>query len=141
MHGLPLEARIGLAKGHLPRSRILALLGLLGRLGDELAQLLGLVGEAFHLVLGEFRVNLNVFVHIPRPGQVQRIGEARVEVGLGDLEMSANDQTLWTVNLFTRELLEIPIGVLGTAPAAAQISRYSLAQANLPGLSQLWVKI
>jgi uncharacterized repeat protein (TIGR01451 family) len=56
------------------------------------------------------------------------------KLSLGDLEMSENDRTLFAVNLNTRELLEIPIGIPPTAPPAAQIRRHPLNQGTLPGL-------
>ncbi|MCB9450391.1 MAG: hypothetical protein H6672_03075 [Anaerolineaceae bacterium] len=57
------------------------------------------------------------------------------KVGIGDIEMSSDDQTLWVVNLFQRELIEIPVGEAGVVPPVAQMRRYSLAQGNLPGLT------
>ncbi|WP_313915898.1 GEVED domain-containing protein [Tahibacter sp.] len=43
--------------------------------------------------------------------------------GLGDLEISEDGLTLYTINLFQRELLVLPIGTGPTAPTAAQIVR------------------
>ncbi len=48
------------------------------------------------------------------------------KVGLGDLEMSDDDTVLWAVNLYTRSLLRIPVGLPPTPPTAAQIQSYSL---------------
>jgi uncharacterized repeat protein (TIGR01451 family) len=56
------------------------------------------------------------------------------KLSLGDLEISENDRTLFAVNLATRELLEIPIGIPPTAPPAGQIRRHPLNQGTLPGL-------
>lgn len=52
--------------------------------------------------------------------------------GLGDLDISEDDLAIWVVNLTTRQLLEIPIGLTPTAPPAAAISRYPLT--TLPDL-------
>ncbi|MBL8297951.1 MAG: DUF11 domain-containing protein [Rhodanobacteraceae bacterium] len=43
--------------------------------------------------------------------------------GLGDLEISEDGLTLYTINLFQREVLVLPIGTGPTAPGAAQIVR------------------
>ncbi len=43
--------------------------------------------------------------------------------GLGDLEISEDGLTLYTINLFQREVLVLPIGSGPTAPTAAQIVR------------------
>ncbi|HSX58559.1 MAG TPA: GEVED domain-containing protein [Tahibacter sp.] len=43
--------------------------------------------------------------------------------GLGDLEISEDGLTLYTINLFQREVLVLPIGTGPTAPTAAQIVR------------------
>ncbi|GMV29769.1 MAG: hypothetical protein AMXMBFR59_18940 [Rhodanobacteraceae bacterium] len=43
--------------------------------------------------------------------------------GLGDLEISEDGLTLYTVNLLQREVLVLPIGTGPTAPSAAQIVR------------------
>lgn len=43
--------------------------------------------------------------------------------GLGDLEISEDGLTLYTINLFQRELLVLPIGPVPTAPTAGQIVR------------------
>ena len=50
-----------------------------------------------------------------------------LKVGLGDIELSADQQTLWALNLADgyQELLEIPIGAPPTAPAAAAIGRHA----------------
>lgn len=49
------------------------------------------------------------------------------KVALGDLDVSPDDQTIWTVNLATRELYRIPIGLSGVAPTnAAAIGRYAI---------------
>lgn len=50
------------------------------------------------------------------------------KIALGDLEMSDDDQTLWTVSLFTRELIRIPLGTSATAPAASAIGRFAIPQ-------------
>ena len=48
------------------------------------------------------------------------------KIALGDLEISDDDQTLWAVSLFTREIIRMPIGVSGSAPAAGAISRFAI---------------
>jgi hypothetical protein len=49
------------------------------------------------------------------------------KVSLGDLDLAEDGVGLWTVNLASRELYYIPIGVTGTAPtSAAAILRYPI---------------
>ncbi len=50
------------------------------------------------------------------------------KVGLGDIELSDDQQTLWVMSIADsyRELLELPLGAGGTAPAPADIERHPL---------------
>ena len=48
--------------------------------------------------------------------------------------MSDDDQTLWTVSLYTRELLRLPIGVFGSAPDAGAIGRFAIPRPTGAGL-------
>ncbi len=48
------------------------------------------------------------------------------KVGLGDLDISEDGQTLWTINLADRRLYRIPIGIPPVAPAAGSITRTAL---------------
>lgn len=45
------------------------------------------------------------------------------KVSLGDLDISDDEKTLYTIDLSTRELIEIPVGVPAIAPAAGAIKR------------------
>jgi uncharacterized repeat protein (TIGR01451 family) len=56
--------------------------------------------------------------------------------GLGDLEISEDGLTLYTINLLQREVLVLPIGAGPTAPTAAQIVRVPVpVPANCSGAS------
>ncbi|HLF24848.1 MAG TPA: SdrD B-like domain-containing protein [Anaerolineae bacterium] len=46
------------------------------------------------------------------------------KVAFGDIDLSEDGQTLWAINLFDRQLYEIPIGVPPSAPPAANIGRF-----------------
>lgn len=48
------------------------------------------------------------------------------KIGLGDLDISADGKTLWTVNLFTNELVSIFINDPLTVPTANEITNYAL---------------
>ncbi len=50
------------------------------------------------------------------------------KVGLGDIELSKDEQTLWAINVADsyRELVELPLGAGGTAPAASAILRHAI---------------
>ena len=48
------------------------------------------------------------------------------KLSLGDLELSEDETTLYTINLATRELIRIPIGTNATKPDSADIQLYSL---------------
>ena len=54
------------------------------------------------------------------------------KLALGDVDVSEDDQTIWTVNLDKRELYRIPIGLAGIAPAQADIGRYIIPSADCP---------
>lgn len=56
------------------------------------------------------------------------------KMALGDLEMSDDDQTLWTVSLYTREIIRLPIGVFGSAPDANAIGRFAIPRPTGAGL-------
>lgn len=58
---------------------------------------------------------------------------------LGDIDMGDDDRTLWAINLFDRQLYEIPIGIPPTPPAASSIISFPFASTggdltDLPGL-------
>ncbi len=63
------------------------------------------------------------------------------KIGLGDIEMSEDELRLYVVNLNRpagrpySEILAIPIGLDGVAPAANQIGHYPLRLTDLPGAS------
>ncbi len=48
------------------------------------------------------------------------------KIALGDLDVSEDDQTIWTINLADRQLYRIPIGIPPVPPTASRISRYAL---------------
>ncbi|WP_164689784.1 SdrD B-like domain-containing protein [Herpetosiphon llansteffanensis] len=48
------------------------------------------------------------------------------KISLGDMDISEDETTLWTVNLASKQLYKIPIGLTPTAPTAAAISRYTV---------------
>lgn len=60
------------------------------------------------------------------PGAFNVVGKSSI----GDMDMSADDRTLYIVNLFQREIVELTIGITGTPGASV---RRSLV--NLPGTS------
>lgn len=49
------------------------------------------------------------------------------KLSLGDLDISEDDQTLWSVNLNDRTLIEINIGDATTTPTAADITTHAIA--------------
>jgi hypothetical protein len=52
------------------------------------------------------------------------------KLSLGDIDISTDEQTLYAVNLFDRQLYQIPIGVPPVAPPAGSIGRFPIP---LPG--------
>ncbi|MCA0353764.1 MAG: hypothetical protein LCH85_17360 [Chloroflexi bacterium] len=48
------------------------------------------------------------------------------KIALGDMDISEDQTTLWTINLADRQLYEIPIGLTPTAPSAAAIGRFAV---------------
>lgn len=55
------------------------------------------------------------------------------KLALGDVDVSEDDQTIWTVNLDKRELYEYPDWVgRHTLPAQADIGRYIIPSADCP---------
>ncbi len=48
------------------------------------------------------------------------------EASLGDMDLSEDGETMWVINLFDRNLYELPIGSAPTAPAAGQVSSYPI---------------
>lgn len=60
------------------------------------------------------------------------------KISLGDLDISEDEKTLWTINLADRKLYKIPIGSATNpvAPTAGQIERFP-ASGNLTGLAGL----
>ena len=57
------------------------------------------------------------------------------KLGLGDLDFNADQTLLYTVNLYKRELVEIPVGVSGTAPAPSAIVTYTIPLTACPAAS------
>lgn len=55
------------------------------------------------------------------------------KLSMGDLDISEDDKSIFVVNLFTRELIQIPIGYDAVVPPAGQMRRYSLV--GLPGVT------
>ncbi len=76
----------------------------------------------------------------PIPARTYAGPQAKVDIGIrsiiskrsfGDMDISEDDTKLYIVNLFTRELFEIPVGPDGSAPTAAgQIKRYAIPAPN-----------
>ncbi|MCG8455148.1 MAG: hypothetical protein MI919_02635 [Holophagales bacterium] len=52
------------------------------------------------------------------------------KVGLGDLDISDDDQTLWVINLFDRSLYELAIGSPPQVPTAAEVTAHSFGAAE-----------
>jgi uncharacterized repeat protein (TIGR01451 family) len=57
------------------------------------------------------------------------------KASIGSMKMSEDDRTLYVMNLTTREVLVIPIGLPPVAPPAAAITRLPLTFATLPGMN------
>ena len=48
------------------------------------------------------------------------------KMSLGDIDVDENDRTLWAVNLSDRRLYKLPISTTAIAPAASQITSYTI---------------
>ena len=57
------------------------------------------------------------------------------KLSLGDVDIGADGRNLYTVNLFTRQLLEIPIVMQATGPVHGAVRSYNLNASTLPGLN------
>ena len=69
----------------------------------------------------------------PRDGNASFDKFAYAQVGkmsLGDVDVDETDQTLWAVNMYDRALYKLPIGLNATAPAAGQITTYTIPSPN-----------
>lgn len=51
------------------------------------------------------------------------------KIGLGDIDISEDEETLWAINLNDRTLLEIPIGPTGAAPNPADVTVHAIGSA------------
>ncbi len=58
--------------------------------------------------------------------------EAVGKIGMGDLEISDDDQTLWFINLYQRELIEMRVGAPARRPAAGDIIHHPLPRVECP---------
>ncbi|MEM7331106.1 MAG: SdrD B-like domain-containing protein [Chloroflexota bacterium] len=83
----------------------------------------------------------NTFGANPHPNTTTNFGrdsatfDAVGKVGIGDIDISENDDMLYVLNLFDRQLYAVPISPIPTAPISTSIGVYPIPTA-LPGAGQ-----
>ncbi len=68
------------------------------------------------------------------PNRDPNVFDAVGKRGLGDLDISEDEQTLWVVNLANRSLVEIPIGNPAAAPAVGAVVEHVLPAVVTPAV-------